>query len=86
MLIHNSVIYPVRVIVENDEAHDWAFANEPTLRHMAAEVGMRMLGVEDISCHVMLFSQWGFSNQMALVKRDFSQPIKTATASVNVLG
>lgn len=86
MVIHNSIIYPVKIFAEDTEAHDWGMKNEATLRTMVAESTMAALGLDKIKCHVMLFAQWKFSGRMALVERSKNQPIKTAKSTVKVVG
>lgn len=86
MLIHNSMIYPVKVLVEDVEARDWGLANESTLHSMIAESAMAAFGIDKIRCHIMMFAQWGFSNDIRLVERSKNAPIKTPKSTVSVVG
>lgn len=87
LLIHNSVIYPVKVFAEDEEAVSWGFKNQPTLRKMVALNAMNMLEIDDIQCYVLLFAQWGFDNYMEKLNlaRPIGGTIKTKDSTVQAI-
>lgn len=86
MLIHKSTIYPVKVMVEDEDMHRWGLSNEKTLRQMVAASALEALALDSIECDVMLFAEWGFSNLLAEVKHSKNQPITAPSSSVAVIG
>lgn len=67
MLIHEKVIYPIKLLVEKEVGYKWVTANETQIMRMAAHVACEMFDLETIQCHVMFFAAFNMSGRMASV-------------------
>lgn len=67
LLIHEGLIYPVKLYAEDKEAHTWGKENEVQLMRMAAHVACAAFDIPTIQCHVLFFMQAGFSHRMGSV-------------------
>lgn len=67
LLIHEGLIYPVKLYAEDKDVYNWGKENEVQLMRMAAHVACNAFNIPTIQCHVLFFMQCGFSHRMGSV-------------------